>query len=239
MSDRRNFARAADGPHWLQLEASLRARFDVVSASVPFGEHNYEFLRPRSADDLISEEDFDVDGRLPYWPEVWPSARILASRISRTSGHGKRLLELGCGLGFPSLIAAQSGFEVVATDYYAEALDFLCLNAARQGLLVPTTRVVDWREFPADLGTFDVVLAADVLYEKPMCGLIADAIRRSLNPQGQAFISDPCRLLAAGFPEACSGRGLSVDMIEDVPYEDAETKQTIRVYEVRLAPPLG
>ena len=236
MSDRSNFALAADEPHWHQLEASLRARFDVVSVSVPFGEHSYELLRPRSADDLISEEDFDVDGRLPYWPEVWPSARVLADRIAGVSCHGKRLLELGCGLGFASLIAAQKGFEVLATDYYAEALEFLCLNAARQGLRVPNTRVVDWREFPADLGTFDVILAADVLYEKPMCGLIADAIRRSLNPQGEAFVSDPCRLLAAGFPDVCSDRGLSVDRIENVPYEDAETKQTIRVYEVRHAP---
>jgi 2-polyprenyl-3-methyl-5-hydroxy-6-metoxy-1,4-benzoquinol methylase len=163
----------------------------------------------------------------------------LASHIFGMSGHGKRLLELGCGLGFPSLIAAQSGFEVLATDYYAEALEFLCLNAVRQGLRVPHTRVVDWREFPADLGTFDVVVAADVLYEKPMCGLIADAIRRSLKPRGEAIVSDPCRLLAAGFPDVCSGRGLSVDRVEDVPYKDGETKQTIRVYEVRHAPRLS
>ena len=232
MHDPTALALAASELHWHQLEASLRARFDVVSVSVPLGEHRYELLRPRSADDLISEEDFDIDGRLPYWPEVWPSARVLAERVGRMSGQGKRLLELGCGLGFASLIAAQRGFEVLATDYYSEALEFLSVNAARQSLRVPNTRVVDWREFPADLGSFDVILAADVLYEKPMCGLIAAAIRRSLSPEGEAYVSDPCRLLAAGFPDACSERGLSVGRIEDVFYTDAETKQTIRVYEV-------
>ena len=217
---------------WERLESSLRAQFDVVEIAIPFGDGHYSLLRPRSADDLISEKDFDADGRLPYWPEVWPSSRVLAGRVSSNPGLGKRLLELGCGLGFASLVAAQAGYEVLATDYYGEALDFLRLNAARSGLAVPETRIVDWRNFPDDLGKFDLVVAADVLYEKPMCGLIADAIRRSLAPNGVAIISDPCRLLAAGFPIACTERGLRVTRTEEVPYEDPGAKQTIKVYTV-------
>ena len=218
---------------WPQLEASLRQRFDVIATKVAADDRDYELLRPRSADDLISEEDFDADGRLPYWPEVWPSSRVLANRVAGKLGEGKRMLELGCGLGFVSLMAGQAGYDVLATDYYSEALDFLRVNAARSGLTVPRTRTVDWRDFPTDMGKFDYVVAADVLYEKPMCSLIANAILLSLAEQGEAYVSDPCRLLAAAFPEACAQHGLKVTQIEDVPYADAQTKQTIRIYTVR------
>jgi predicted nicotinamide N-methyase len=74
-----------------------------------------------------------------------------------------RVLELGCGLGLPSLVAATRGGVVTATDWASDAIELLRRNAARNQLVV-RSEVRDWRE-PWD-EEFDLVLAADVLYEQ-------------------------------------------------------------------------
>ena len=132
-------------------------------------------LHPRSADDLIDEDDFNRDERLPYWAEIWPSAYVLAQRIARengrSSGRPSRLLELGCGSGLAVVTALAAGFDVTAVDYYPAALEFVNVNAKLNGLPPPQIRVVDWRNYPDDLRDFDVVIAADVLYETGYCRL--------------------------------------------------------------------
>ena len=57
---------------------SLRRRFELTSTQVTVGDCQYDLLRPRSVDELISEEDFAIDERIPYWADGWPSARVLA-----------------------------------------------------------------------------------------------------------------------------------------------------------------
>ncbi len=74
-----------------------------------------------------------------------------------------RVLELGCGLGLPSLVAATRGAVVTATDWASDAIELLRRNAARNQLVL-RSEVHDWRE-PWD-EEFDLVLAADVLYEQ-------------------------------------------------------------------------
>jgi predicted nicotinamide N-methyase len=74
-----------------------------------------------------------------------------------------RVVELGSGLGLPSLVAAARGARVTATDWAAEAIELLRENATRNGLELTAERR-DWRE-PWD-DTFDLALAADVLYER-------------------------------------------------------------------------
>ena len=96
---------------WEALESDLRQRFDVIDEPIAVGGRQFQMLHPRSADDLISEEDFDRDERLPYWAEIWPSARVLAGRVACENGRGRRLLELGCGSGLVAVAAARAGFE--------------------------------------------------------------------------------------------------------------------------------
>jgi predicted nicotinamide N-methyase len=68
------------------------------------------------------------DERLPYWADVWPSARVLAERVATMQVDDRRFLELGCGAGLVSVAAAIAGFDITATDYYEEALRFTALN---------------------------------------------------------------------------------------------------------------
>ncbi len=222
-----------ENDEWARLEADLRARFDVTVGPVTWAGHTLNITRPKSVDDLISEEEFNRDGRLPYWADVWPSALGLAGRIVKEQGGGRRLLELGCGVGFLMCLAAKVGFEVTATDYYPEACDFTRLNANRNGLSLAGSRVVDWREYPDDLVGFDVVIASDVLYEKPYCDLVASCIARSMKRNGLGILSDPQRTLAAGFPAACEKHGLRVVSQTSVQVEKEGRRQVVDLYEMR------
>jgi predicted nicotinamide N-methyase len=223
------------GPDEKALLDCLRRRFDVVTEAIEAAGLSLEFFQPRSVDDLISEDDFDRDGRLPYWAFVWPSARALAARLAKEEGSGRRLLELGCGLGLASLVAVTRGFEVLATDYYEPALDFLRVNAARNGVAVPALRPVDFRTFPDDVAGFDMVVAADVLYERPNCPLVAEAFRRALAPGGVGLIADPGRLAAVDFFDECARRGLSVRLAERQLIAEAPQPHDIELYELRHA----
>jgi SAM-dependent methyltransferase len=88
---------------------------------------------------------------------------------------------------------------VTATDYEESALEGVRYNARRAGQDVIQTRVLDWRTIPADLGLFDRVIAADVLYEAHHAEALAGVIARTLRPDGTAMVADPCRARAAGF----------------------------------------
>jgi predicted nicotinamide N-methyase len=221
---------------WDELERSLRSRFRVTSGPVSVAGHTFDILRPESVDDLISEDDFNRDGRLPYWADVWPSALALASRVVEQRDGGRRLLELGCAVGFVACAATAVGFNVTATDYYAEACEFTRLNAHRNGLSIPATRVADWRSYPEELRDFDVVVASDVLYEKPYCDLVAACFARSLAADGLGILSDPQRTIAARFPEAAEKAGLAVLSKVGMPVEKDGRHQTIDLYELRRKP---
>jgi predicted nicotinamide N-methyase len=117
--------------------------------------------RPVAPDELIDEDAFSHDEFLPYWAELWPASLALAEALPDVSGL--RVCELGCGLGVPSLVAALRGADVTATDWAPEAIDLLRGNAVRNDLAL-RAEVRDWREPWAE--RFDLVLAADVLYEQ-------------------------------------------------------------------------
>ena len=158
------------------------------------------------------------DERLPYWADLWPAARLLATTALETNGHGRTLLELGCGLGLPTAAAVRAGFDVTTTDYYEDALHVARFNSARVNGTEPKVRMVDWRALPADLGRFDVVMAADVLYERPYGTLVAAAIAATLKPDGEAWIADPGRSALDVFLEQATVHGLEVVSREEFPY---------------------
>lgn len=126
------------------------------------GEVELSLLRPAAPDALIDEAAFAEDEFLPYWAELWPAASALAAALPARL-QGVRVVELGCGLGVPALVAAARGAEVTATDWAGDAVALLARNAARNRLGV-RTEVRDWREPWRE--RFDLAIAADVLYEQ-------------------------------------------------------------------------
>ena len=185
-------------------------RFEPVERRIDVGDRPVSIWRPPDMESLIDLAAFEADERIPYWADVWESAIVLAEDLAAMDGAGKNLLELGCGLGLPSLVAARAGFTVTATDYEETALEGVRYNAERNRIGGLRTLVLDWRNLPDDLGTFDLVVAADVLYETHHPAVLAATILRTLAPSGLGLIADPCRAKAAGFAPAARAAGMAV-----------------------------
>jgi predicted nicotinamide N-methyase len=215
-----------------ELDA-LERRFSLATVTVPLVGEPVALETPRSADELISETDFERDERLPYWADVWPSSTALAGIVATLDGRGQRAIELGCGVGLVTIGALRAGFDVLATDYYEDALLFARRNGLSGAGREPSTRLVDWRAFPDNLGRFDLVLASDVLYEREYATLVANAIVASLAPGGMALVADPGRVALLSFVTACEQRGCSVGVRARVPWTDGSARQTITIHEIR------
>jgi ETFB lysine methyltransferase len=211
----------------------LRAQFDIVRTDIQIAGREVRIHHPRNADALIDEQAFEDDERLPYWADVWPSARVLAERVATMPVDDRRFLELGCGAGLVSVAAAIAGFDVTATDYYDEALRFTALNVLMNTGALIDTRIGDWRRFPHDIGRFELVVASDVLYEQPHAGLIAGVLDRTLTARGSAIIADPGRIAAPQFVDECKERGMPAAILDRVSFEEGNIRQTIDIYEVR------
>jgi ETFB lysine methyltransferase len=215
-----------------RLESTLRARFQVVETGIEVAGRSLRILHPASAEDLIDEAAFERDERLPYWAELWPSARALADHVANLEGTSRTFLELGCGAGLVTTAACIAGFETTASDYYEDATHFARVNAWRNTGCDPHALVLDWRSVPLETSRHDVVAASDVLYERPYGVLVARVIAAALAPHGVAYLADPGRVARGDFLAALPPLGLALRSQTNVPYSDGDVRQTIAIFEV-------
>jgi len=221
--------------HGQALVESLQRRFRTALVDVTLSGRTFTILKPANPDDLIREEDFVKDERLPYWADIWPSSTILAARLLEMDGAGSTALELGCGVGLCTMAARIAGFDVLSTDYYEDSLDFTRANAFTNLGSEARTRLFDWRHPPADVGRFDLAFASDVLYEQEYAQLLPSIFDRTLVPGGSALVADPGRVAAPLFVEACARTGLDAAKIETRPFESGEIRQRIDIYRITRA----
>ena len=169
--------------------------------------------RPADPESLIDEEAFAADEFLPYWAERWTSGIALADYAALLDLRDTRILELGCGLGVPSLVAARRGAEVVATDWSPDAVALLARNAARNGVRLDAV-TADWRDSGAlaARGPFGLLLAADVVYEERNAAPILAVLAALGAP---AAVADPGRRHAARFLDLARADGWEIDTVPD------------------------
>jgi predicted nicotinamide N-methyase len=186
----------------------------VIAERIALPGREVELLRPRDADALISEEAFEHEEFLPYWAELWASAVALAHDVSLRALRGRPTLELGCGLGLPSIAAALAGGRVLATYWSPDAIAATAANAELNGVEVETLRC-SWGEPEAivERGPWPLVLASDVLYEARNVEQLLDLLPRLVDETGLVLISDPGRVPAARFLAAAPERGWTVRSI--------------------------
>jgi predicted nicotinamide N-methyase len=177
---------------------------ELVSQSVELPSGELRLLQPREAAELPDVGGVEWAPVVPYWSVLWRSGVALARELDRVALAGLRVVELGCGLGVPSIAAARAGANVLSTDGCAEPLALLARNAELNEVPIETA-TVDWAR-PGELvgrGPFDLALAADVLYERAGVAPLLSLLPR-LAPE--AWLADPDRPAAAAFLEQAGRR---------------------------------
>jgi predicted nicotinamide N-methyase len=158
----------------------------------------------------------------PYWSVLWRSGVALARELDAEPLSGRRVVELGCGLGLPSIAAARAGAHVLATDESAEGLELAARNAEANGVSVETA-AVDWRNAAPLEGRapFDVALASDLLYEPGSATALLAVLPRLAQ---EAWVADPGRPEGHAFLEEARSRWIV----------DTRVRGVVQVHRLRL-----
>jgi predicted nicotinamide N-methyase len=158
--------------------------------------------------EALRHEEGGAGRPIPYWARLWPSGQALAGALAADPPvPGARVLELGCGLALPSIIAARAGADVLATDGSTDAVAFAAHGMALNEVVADVAHA-SWTEHGDALaarGPFDVVLAADVLYTRANVETALRLLPRLLAPRGVVRIADPGRAGTRDFLAAARG----------------------------------
>lgn len=129
----------------------------------------------------------------PIFGIVWASGIVLAQQMLNFDVSGKRVLEVGCGIGLASLVLNRRLANITATDYHPEVEAFLKINAQlNDGLAINFVRT-GWADADSGLGLFDVIIGSDLLYEAEHVELLAGFINQHANPHCEVMLVDPGR----------------------------------------------
>jgi predicted nicotinamide N-methyase len=169
---------------------------DVVVRPVELPGGDVYLVRPADWEALRDEEGMAPGRPLPYWARLWPASSVLALALAnKPPGPGTRVIELGCGLGLPSVVAARGGAAVTATDGHEDAIAFAAHNLAlneQEATVVRADMTAD-ADALVERGPFDLVLAADVLYTVNNADALLMLAPRLLEPNGEMWLADPDR----------------------------------------------
>ncbi len=211
-----------EAPHqWIRLEY----RIDDITVHL---------FAPRDPDQLLDdpgvqrasvERDY-----MPYWAYVWSSSVVLARHVVELDQGrlaGLRVLELGCGLGLPGLVAAKLGARVTFNDLSPLALEAVAASARANGVQPAGLIAGSWQDLAE--ASFDLVLGADVLYEIRCAEELARVLPRLVACGGLGLLVDPMRSTADRFlGEVASHPELAVD-VADGARENGHRHRVIRV----------
>ena len=142
--------------------------------------------------------------------QVWPAGRVLAEAMATHDIVGKRILELGCGLGLSSLVLQQRRADITASDHHPLAESFLSHNATQNQLAAIVYRDLRWEVPDVTLGRFDLIIGSDILYESGHADLLAAMVSRHALPDAEVLVTDPGRGNSAPFTRALVGQGFAV-----------------------------
>lgn len=158
---------------------------------------------PMPADwEALREAEAAARRPIPWWARLWSSGRALARALADAPpAPGARVLELGCGLALPSLVAARAGARVTATDGSTDAVVFAAHGFALNELVADVVHA-DWAAHGEQLAThgpFDLLLASDVFYTKANVAVALALVPELLAPGGTFLLADPGRAGARDF----------------------------------------
>ena len=145
----------------------------------------------------------DASTAFPFWAKIWPSSKAMTQflAIEPQWVKGKKMLEVGAGVGLPSFAIAHLAREVIVTDHAAEAVALINKNITHLGINNMKSMCLDWNDFP-DTISADTILLSDVNYAPGAFGPLLKLIEKLIGKGAVIIIATPERIMAAPFVEA-------------------------------------
>jgi predicted nicotinamide N-methyase len=205
----------------------IHRRFATITTSMRIGHADLDFTRVADPDRVLDEVAEEEDRRervgglrnqdplhLPYWAELWESAGGIAQylAVEYPSLGARKVLDLGCGQGLAGCAAAALGAQVLFADLEPPALLFAKLNSLPFAAAVRTRRL-NWQTDRLD-EKFDLILGADILYERKQWEYLEPFWRAHLEPNGQVLLAEPGRQTGDMFIEWIALQGWRMERFE-------------------------
>ncbi|MEI6310689.1 MAG: methyltransferase domain-containing protein [Bacteroidota bacterium] len=188
----------------------MSQQFDTIHEQLEIVGNSYKINRIGDIDKLFdallakgSAHADVLDEKIPYWAELWPSAIAMSTFLLENIDliRGKSILEIGCGLGLPTIVAGNYAASIRCTDYIVEAIQF-----AKENYLLNHTalnqvefNLLDWRESIPTTEKYDIIIASDVAYERKAFDDLEACILAYSHADSIVLLSEPNRHMAVDF----------------------------------------
>ncbi len=153
----------------------------------------------------------DGDDEPPYGLLLWESAVVLANQLCflGDSLRGASVLELGCGTGLPGLVCARLGASVVQSDMFPYCISLAQNNATLNRIAGIQYHLGNWRTWRLT-DRFDLVIGADLFYDRSVHRDLLNVITHSLKPGGRVIVTDPQRISTPAYLEMMTTAGWKI-----------------------------
>lgn len=115
--------------------------------------------------------------------------------------NGKKVLEIGAGIGLPSFSIASNPSNLIISDHDPDAVSLLEKNIAQLGLKHANALLIDWNHFPPDLHA-DTILLSDVNYAPEQFESLLKLIKQWMEAGTTVVLSTPQRIMGVPFVAA-------------------------------------
>jgi methyltransferase-like protein 23 len=145
----------------------------------------------------------DTATAFPFWAKIWASSLALSSYLEKEIQlvEGKKVLEIGAGIGLSSFVVARAAASIIVSDYAAEAVELMEKNIEYLGLSNVKALCLDWNHFPDGIKA-DLVLLSDINYAPEEFDALLKLINRFLEEGSVIIIATPQRIMATPFVTA-------------------------------------
>lgn len=145
----------------------------------------------------------DPSTAFPFWAKIWASSLALTSFLKKEMQlvEGKKVLEIGAGIGLPSFVVANAAASIIVSDHAAEAVVLMEKNIEHLGLRNAKALCLDWNHFPDSIKA-DLVLLSDINYAPEEFEALLKLIQRFLEQGSTIIIATPQRIMATPFVAA-------------------------------------
>ena len=180
--------------HERMLYNTLKSKYSLHFKSLKVGGYNLRLLKPSKIEEILDSRDPHTDAAsFPFWAKLWEASVVLAHLLASGPGsRGRRLLELGAGLGLAGIAASVAGYDAVLSDNEQVILDFQRVSAAASGSQGAEHILLDWFK-PQDIGSFDVIGGAEILSGEEFLDPLLDICKNCLADGGTVYLAHDVR----------------------------------------------